>query len=505
MSEYKVGILILQNNRTYGQYKSNISYYKCVSNDNVIVYIPYKLKKKFNKFLYNKYIIFEIISEKNDRKNGRVIEILGDVNDLNAFNRYEIYCNELYTYVSNKKINSLQYKIKNVNIDLSSIIKQYNIIDKRHIQNIYTIDPPNSIDLDDAFSINKVNDTMINISIYIANVSIILDYLHLWNNLTDRISTLYLPRNKLVMLPNILSDNICSLLENQERFVFTINIYVDITNYEILDYNFSNDIIIVSKNYRYEEEELLINSNYKYMFDTILKLNKNINCLEEIKDSHDIIAYSMILMNYLTSCCLKKHKTGIFKTVLCNKEYILPNKQLPNEIKNFLKSWNNKFSQYTNFEDSGPHELLKLDSYVQITSPIRRIIDLMNLICIQTLMKCNLSNNSKHFYNKWLYKLEYVNLTMKSIRRVQNNTFLINKFTFHKNEIEILHKGFIFEKKIEVDSIYKYLVYLPKFKLIQSFTINNENIEINEFYNFKIFVFNDENSLKKKIKLQLII
>ena len=36
MTEYKVGILILQNNRTYGQYKSNISYYKCISNEGEI-------------------------------------------------------------------------------------------------------------------------------------------------------------------------------------------------------------------------------------------------------------------------------------------------------------------------------------------------------------------------------------------------------------------------------------------------------------------------------------
>ena len=53
--------------------------------------------------------------------------------------------------------------------------------------------------------------------------------------------------------------------------------------------------------------------------------------------------------------------------------------------------------------------------------------------------------------------------------------------------------------------IYTYLVYLSRFKIIQSFNINNKNIQNNKFYNFKIFVFNFENSLKKKIKLQLII
>ena len=84
----------------------------------------------------------------------------------------------------------------------------------------------------------------------------------------------------------------------------------------------------------------------------------------------------------------------------------------------------------------------------------------MNLICIQKSLKCNLSDNSTLFYNKWLSKSEYINLTMKSIRNVQNNTFLINKFTYHKNEINTLHKGFIFEKKKKKNDIYIFSIFI---------------------------------------------
>ena len=505
MTEYKVGILILQNNRTYGQYKSNISYYKCISNEGEIIYIPYRLKNAFNKYLYNKYVVYDVVSRQNNRINGKIIEIIGDVNDTRAFNRYEIYCKKLYEYVSNKKINKLQYKINKSNIDIEYIVNKYNIRDKRHIENIYTIDPHNSVDLDDAFSINMITNNIVNVSIYIANVSIILDYLDLWNDLTERISTLYLPRNKLVMLPNILSDNICSLLENEERIVFTISINIDIINYKILEYNFSNDIIIVKKNYRYEEDELLSNLNYKYMFKTVFELNQKDHCLDKIEDSHDMIAYLMILMNYLSSRHLKRSKRGIYKTVISDKEYILPKKELPTDIQHFLKSWNTILSSYTNFEKHGRHDLLNLDSYIQITSPIRRIIDLLNLISFQQLMKVNLDKKCIDFYDKWSSKLEYINTTMKSIRHVQNNTFLINKFTYHTNEMLTLHDGFIFEREKNDENTFKYLVYLPKFKLVQSFIINNDHLEINETYKFKIFVFNDEFSLKKKIKLQIII
>ena len=53
------------------------------------------------------------------------------------------------------------------------------------------------------------------------------------------------------MLPPILSDNICSLLENENRLTFCMDItYKD----NKIDIKFCNALVKVRKNYRYDNE-----------------------------------------------------------------------------------------------------------------------------------------------------------------------------------------------------------------------------------------------------------
>ena len=77
---------------------------------------------------------------------------------------------------------------------------------------IFTIDSNNCQDYDDALGLeNNV------LSVYISNVPLWIEHLNLWNSLSMRVSTIYLPDKKRPMLPTILSDCLCSLQENQER------------------------------------------------------------------------------------------------------------------------------------------------------------------------------------------------------------------------------------------------------------------------------------------------
>jgi exoribonuclease R len=100
--------------------------------------------------------------------------------------------------------------------------------------------------------------------------------------------------------------------------------------------------------------------------------------MDDILDSHDVIAYLMVMMNYLSAQDLKKHKTGIFRTIKLKTEYDIP-EQTPKKIKRFIKGWNSTGGKYLKFEHYGSHQLLNLDAYVHITSPIRRLIDIFNI------------------------------------------------------------------------------------------------------------------------------
>ena len=67
-----------------------------------------------------------------------------------------------------------------------------------------------------------------------------------------RISTIYLPDRKRPMLPTILCDAVCSLVEGNIRFAFTLDIRVNKETYEILETKLSNTVIRVKHNLRYK-------------------------------------------------------------------------------------------------------------------------------------------------------------------------------------------------------------------------------------------------------------
>ena len=65
------------------------------------------------------------------------------------------------------------------------------------------------------------------------------------------------------------------------------------------------------------------------------------------------------------------------------------------------------------------------------------------------------------------------------------------------------YEGYLFDKMLRNDGLYQYIVYIPEIKL--TYRINlHENIEYGEKRMFTMFLFSDEDSLKKKIRLQII-
>ena len=99
--------------------------------------------------------------------------------------------------------------------------EKYNIEDYTHINNIYSCDPIGCDDIDDAFSMDKIENGY-TLTIYIANVPLWLEYLNIWGSLTKQMATIYLPKKKRTMLPNILSNNVCSLLSGEKKISFAL-------------------------------------------------------------------------------------------------------------------------------------------------------------------------------------------------------------------------------------------------------------------------------------------
>ena len=102
------------------------------------------------------------------------------------------------------------------------IKKKHTLQDYREGRYIFSIDPETSKDFDDAFDIETVGPDTVRISVYISNVSFWMDAMDLWDSFKNRISSIYLPDRKRPMLPTVLSDALCSLTQNDERFALEL-------------------------------------------------------------------------------------------------------------------------------------------------------------------------------------------------------------------------------------------------------------------------------------------
>ena len=162
--------------------------------------------------------------------------------------------------------------------------------------------------------------------------------------------------------------------------------------------------------------------------------------------------------------------------------------------------------QYCKFENVEKHDMLNLEAYLHITSPNRRLVDLLNMIIYQDIFDIvKFTEKSREFYNKWNTNesIEYINTTMKSIRKVQNDCSLLNICDKDKSLTEKIITGYIFDKLIRNDKLYQYIVYIPLLKMTNRL-VSTKELDVLTNYNFKIFIFMDEIRLKQKIRLLLV-
>jgi exoribonuclease R len=503
--EYIPGVLVLEGDKKYGKYKNKFLY-KCIPDDRRLPFflVPYEERKKeFNKIKYNKYIIFKFSNWVDTFPTGTIVQTLGNVTELNSFYEYNLYCKSLYASLTYfKKAAMRKLREKSSDYFIQQIQKKYNP-EIRHDVCVFAIDPQGSKDFDDAFSYKELEQSTI-ISIYISNVSFWLDIMDLWDAFSQRISTIYLPDRKRPMLPTMLSDALCSLVKGQIRYAFTLDIEFDNETLELKSYKFLNTSIILKENFVYNSEKQVNFGPYRKLECLIKKLNKKHKYTDHITDSHDLVSYLMIFMNYISAKELVKHKRGIYRSAKYKDTFEAP-EAAPQEIRKFLKMWNSFGGRYTTFDKLESHDMLDLDAYVHITSPIRRLVDLLTMLEIQDclgLFKYN--TNTKIFYDKWTNNsaLEYINKTMRSIRKVQNDCSLLNICMNDEQILSKVYDGFIFDKLVRNDKLYQYMVYIPELKMSNRFTCRYDMKNLT-FQKFKIYVFIDQIRLKQKIRVDI--
>jgi len=497
------GVLVLEKSQIYGRVKDKFLY-KCIPDDKriPIFLVPYKLRLGFNKNIKNKYVVFEFKEWNDKHPLGVLRQTIGDVDTLENFYEYQLYCKSLYASIQNitkKAMKALKKTTEDEIIETMILNSNPKLIDVRHTETIYTIDPTHSKDFDDAFSIKQCGQFHI-INIYISNVPLWMETLDLWDSFSNRISSIYLPDRKRPMLPTVMSDALCSLTQGDTRFALRLSLTVT-SDFKITSHKFDNCVIKVEKNLRYGTKAQETNTHYKKLFAVIKKMNRKHKYVDSITDSHDVIAYLMIIYNYLSAQRFTTEGVGIFRSAQF-KDTFVPPEDMPQGVRKFLKNWNSTGGKYS--KDIGSHDMLELDAYVHITSPIRRLVDMLNMMTMLDICGWKMSEKAKEFYNRWTSdsSIEYINTTMRSIRKVQNDCSLL-KFCMDDPAVQQkIYDGYIFDKLVRNDALYQYMVYLPEINMINRFTSRYDKENLSK-QTFKIFVFTDQHSLKRKIRVEV--
>jgi len=244
-SEY-VGVIQLHKNYAFVVVDSNKMY--------TDIFVPINKTKNANdgdKVL----VALEEWPEKADSPNGKVLEVLGRPGEHNT-EIHAILAEYGLPMEFPKEVEDFANKID------TSITKD-EIAKRRDMRQdlTFTIDPKDAKDFDDALSFKVLDDGLFEIGIHIADVS---HYLQPGTILDDeayeRATSVYLVDRVVPMLPEVLSNNACSLRPNEEKYTFSAVFKMN-SKAEVVEEWFGRTVTYSDARFAYEEAQAIIENN----------------------------------------------------------------------------------------------------------------------------------------------------------------------------------------------------------------------------------------------------
>ncbi|HQQ93125.1 MAG TPA: ribonuclease R [Bacteroidia bacterium] len=167
---------------------------------------------------------------------------------------------------------ALEYEARKI----PTAITARDLSDRRDFRDVlcFTIDPADAKDFDDALSIQKLKNGNWEIGIHIADVSHYMEE----NSVLDkeavqRATSVYLVDRTIPMLPEVLSNFVCSLRPNEDKLCFSTVVKMD-EEANVLDCWFGRTIINSKRRFTYEEAQEVIESEKGDHATEILVLDK---------------------------------------------------------------------------------------------------------------------------------------------------------------------------------------------------------------------------------------
>lgn len=137
----------------------------------------------------------------------------------------------------------------------------------------FTIDPADAKDFDDALSFKKLDNGNFEIGIHIADVSYyVTPNSELDKEAYERATSVYLVDRTIPMLPEVLSNDLCSLNPNEDKFTFGAVFEMDASG-KVLNQWFGRTIIHSDKRFSYEEAQGVLDAGSGMFYEELHTLN----------------------------------------------------------------------------------------------------------------------------------------------------------------------------------------------------------------------------------------
>ncbi|SFG79065.1 ribonuclease R [Pedobacter insulae] len=246
----------------------------------------------------------------------------------------------------------------------------------------FTIDPADAKDFDDAISFKKLTNGNYEIGVHIADVShYVKPNTKLDKEAYERATSVYLVDRVIPMLPERLSNGVCSLRPNEDKLCFAAVFELD-EQANVLSQWFGRTVIHSNRRFSYEEAQEVIETKQGDFAQEILKLNELAYILrdkkfkegaisfestevkfkldehgkptgvyvKERKDAHKLIEDYMLLANRKVAEFIAKKGKGKQKYTFVYRSHDTPNLENLNNFAAFASRFGYKINMKTDKE-----------------------------------------------------------------------------------------------------------------------------------------------------------
>ncbi len=255
------------------------------------VFIP---KSKLNGGKNGQKAVVKLLEWEPNLKNpvGEVIDVLGDKGD-NTTEMHAILAEFGLPYKYPANVEAAAEKI-DAGITPEEVAKR---IDMREVTT-FTIDPRDAKDFDDALSLRKLPNGLWEVGVHIADVT---HYVRpgsiIEREAQERATSVYLVDRTIPMLPEHLSNGICSLRPNEDKLTYSV-IFQLTDEAEIKHYEIAKTVTRSDRRFTYEEAQSVIETGKGDFKDEMLTLDRLAKILREKRFANGAIAFDRVEVRF---------------------------------------------------------------------------------------------------------------------------------------------------------------------------------------------------------------